>query len=156
MMIKFSGTVHYANGDPISDVTVRIFDKDAAGKVDDDLTITAGLSDEGGHFKLTYEPLRYLDYHSLQLPGKVDPAANSQAETRGLRIPDFGDIYLPYLRFNYTFNNSTCEHTATLGLFQHEFYLPINPPVRFLPSRMDSNSSTASQAIFYPIPRRLS
>ena len=107
MKIKFSGSVLYANGDPISNVTVRIFDKDAAGKGDDDLTITAGLSDERGQFSLTYEPLRYLDYHSLQIHGNVNPPANSQADNHGLRVPDLGDIYLPYLTFNYTFNGST-------------------------------------------------
>jgi hypothetical protein len=135
MKIKFSGSVHYANGDPISNVAVRIFDKDAAGKGDDDLTVSPGLSDEYGRFSLTYEPLRYLDYHSLQFPGKAVQPANSGAEDHGLRIPDLGDIYLPYLRFTYPFHNSTYEHTASLGLFQHQFYLPVNPPVEFLPSR---------------------
>jgi hypothetical protein len=135
MNIKFSGSVYYANGDPISNVVVRIFDKDAAGKGDDDLTLSPGLSDQHGRFSLSYEPLRYLDYHTIQLPGTRDQPANPQAETRGLRVPDLGDVYLPYLKFNYTFNGSTREHSASLGLFQTEFYLPVNPPVGFLPSR---------------------
>ncbi len=135
MKIKFSGTVHYANGDPISNVAVRIYDKDAAGMSDDDLTVSPGLSDEHGYFSLTYEPLRYLDYHTLQFPGKAGQSANSQAEDHGLRIPDLGDIYLPYLRFTYSFHNSAYEHTASLGLFQHQFYLAVNPPVEFQPSR---------------------
>ncbi len=135
MKIKFSGSVHYTNGDPISNVTVHIFDKDAAGKVDDDLTLSPGLSDEQGRFSLTYEPLRYLDYHTLQLPGKGDPPSNLGADNHGLRLPDIWDVYLPYLKFNYTYNDSPREQTASLGLFQHEFYLPINPAVKFLPSR---------------------
>jgi len=48
MKVKFSGSVHYANGVPMPNVAVRIFDKDAAGKGDDDLTITPGLSDDQG------------------------------------------------------------------------------------------------------------
>jgi hypothetical protein len=135
MKIKFSGSVHYANGDPVSSVSVRIFDRDAASKVDDDLTVTPGLSDEHGRFSLTYEPLRYLDYHTIYMPSTRAEPDNSQTEKRGLRIPDLGDIYLPYLRFNYTYNGSTRQHTASLGLFQTEFYLPVNPPVGFLPSR---------------------
>ena len=51
MQVKFSGSIHYANGDPISNVVVRIFDKDAAGRQDDDLTVTPGLSDEQGRFE---------------------------------------------------------------------------------------------------------
>jgi hypothetical protein len=135
MIIKFAARVFYANGDPVSNVSVRIFDKDAAGKQDDDLTVTPGFSDECGRFSLTYEPLRYLDYLTIHMPGTHDQQDNSPAEKHGLRIPDLGDIYLPYLKFNYTFNGSTREHTASLGLFQTEFYLPVNPQVGFLPSR---------------------
>src|SRR4030042_259458 len=105
MKIKFSGSVHYANGDPLSNVAVSIFDKDAAGKGDDDLTVSPGLSDEHGRFSLTYAPLRYLDYHTLQFPGKAGQPANSQAEDHGLRIPDPRDVYLPYLSFTYTLHH---------------------------------------------------
>jgi hypothetical protein len=54
--------------------------------------------------------------------------------TAGLRLPDLGDIYLPYLQFNYTFNGFIRQHVAPLGIFQHKFHLPENPPVEFLPS----------------------
>ena len=74
MKVKFSGSVHYANGDPISNVVVRIFDKDASGKQDDDLTITPVFPMKQGHFSLSYEPLRYLDYHTIHLPGRSDQA----------------------------------------------------------------------------------
>lgn len=135
MKIKFSGSISFANGDPIPDVAVRIFDKDTAGKQDDDLTLTPGLSDEHGLFSLIYEPLRYLDYHTIHLPGMSEQSGDATTEAHGLRMPDLGDIYLPYLKFNYTVNGSVHEHTATLMLFQHEFFLPVNPPVDFLPSR---------------------
>jgi hypothetical protein len=129
--IILSGSVHYANGVPMSNVAVRIFDKDAAGTEDDDLTITPGLSDVQGRFELEYEPLRYLDYHTLHLPGTAD----GPAESHSLRVPDLGDIYLPYLRFNYTVNGIKRQHTSTLGFFRTEFYLPVNQSVVFLPSR---------------------
>ena len=135
MNIKFSASVHYANGDPARNVSVRIFDKDAAGKGDDDLTVAPGLSDEQGRFSLIYEPLRYLDYHTIHLPGTSQDPANNPDDEHGLRMPDLGDMYLPFLRFNYTFNGSPREHSASLGLFQSNFYLPLNPPVEFLPSR---------------------
>jgi hypothetical protein len=134
MKVTFSGSVHFANGDPISNVEVRIFDKDAQGKQDDDLTITPGLSDDQGHFSLTYEPLRYLDYHTLHLPGNTSSLGNSPVNDTGVHLPDLADIYLPYLRFDYTFNGLNYEYTASLGLFQARFYLPENPPLEFLPS----------------------
>ena len=150
MKVKFSGSVHYANGDPVSNVVVRIFDKDAAGKADDDLTVTPGLSDEQGRFSCLYEPLRYLDYHTIHLPGTSEEPANTQDVKHGLRMPDLGDVYLPYLRFNYTFNGSMREHTASLGIFQTEFYLPVNPPVEFLPSRNGFKFGNSFSGYFLP------
>jgi hypothetical protein len=135
MLIKFSGSVYYANGDPVYNVSVRIFDRDAPGKGDDDLTVTPGLSDEHGRFHLIYEPLRYLDYHTIHLPSRHNQPEELQPKNQGLRMPDLGDLYLPYLKFNYTVNGSTREHTVSLGLFQTEFYLPMNPQVEFLPSQ---------------------
>ena len=109
-----------------------------------------GLSDEHGRFSLTYEPLRYLDYHTLQSPGKANQPANSQAEDHGLQLPDLGDLYLPYLRFTYTFHNSIYEHTASLGLFQHHFYLPVNPPVEFQPSQHGFRFRNSFTGYFLP------
>jgi hypothetical protein len=134
MKVKFTGSIHFANGDPVSDVVVRIFDKDASGKEDDDLTEAPGLSDEQGRFSLFYEPLRYLDYHTIHLPGTPEKSGNIQADEHGLSLPDLGDLYLPYLRFNYIFNGLICEYTASMGIFQSKFFLPENPPVEFLPS----------------------
>jgi hypothetical protein len=131
MRVKLSGSVRYANGVPFPGVAVHIFDKDSTGKEDDDLTITPGLSDEQGHFELLYEPLRYLDYHTIHVNGTLSRLSKSHS----LRIPDLGDRYLPYLRFNYTVNGINRQHTITLGFFRDEYYLPVNQPVDFLPSR---------------------
>jgi hypothetical protein len=135
VQIKFSGTIHYANGEPIPNVVVRIFDKDAVGKLDDDLTVIPGLSNEQGRFTLIYKPLHYLDYHAIQILGSHKLPLNIGGTRSKLRIPDMSDIYLPYLQFNYTFNGQVCNYIATIGVLQTEFYLPVNPPVEFLPSR---------------------
>ncbi len=134
MKITLQGSVHYANGDPLSGVSVRIYDKDAEGKGDDDLTVTPGISDESGRFSLTYEPLRYLDYHSLHWSGTTPPEEDDTVKD-GLRIPDLGDMYLPYLRFYYTYKGVDREYSTSLLPFQKRFYLQVNPPVDFLPSR---------------------
>ncbi len=150
MIIKFTGRVCYANGDPISNVFVHIYDKDASGKGDDDLTITEGLSDENGRFSLSYEPLRYLDFHTIHLPGVGNKAAEPNAENPGIRMPDLGDIYLPYLKFNFTINGLSQEHSATMGILQSEFYLPVNPAVEFLPSRDGFKFPNSFSGYFFP------
>jgi hypothetical protein len=134
MQITLSGSVYYANGYPMTGVTVRIFDRDAAGKEDDDLTVNQGTSDHQGRFTITYEPQRYLDYYTYHLSGSSGEPDASDGTQHDAVLPDLGDIYLPYLRFNYTYNLVEREHTASLGLFQTRFYLPVNPPVTFLPS----------------------
>ncbi len=135
MKVSFSGSLYYANGDPIANVVVRIFDKDSYGNEDDDLTLTAGLTDDHGRFNLSYEPLRYLDYHTIYLSGISDKTADSQADKRLIRIPELGDLYLPYLKFNFTINGVGQECIASLGVLQTKFHLPVNPPVIFLPSK---------------------
>lgn len=150
MKVKFSGSVHYANGDPFSDVVVRIYDKDATGKQDDDLTIIPGLSDAQGRFSLTYEPFRYLDYHTINVPGTPEEPFNTPSSGSGLRLPDLGDIYLPYLQFNYTFNGLIRKHVAPLRIFQTEFHLPENPPVKFLPSMHGFRFTNTFPGYFLP------
>ncbi len=134
MKLTFSGSVHFANGDPAPNVTIRIFDKDAPGKEDDDLTVTPGVSGDDGTFSLTYEPLRYLDFHANNNPGTSPHPGDAQSESAGVNITDLADIYLPYLKFNYTFKGLTFTHIASMGIFKSRFYLPENPPVEFLPS----------------------
>ena len=150
MNVRFTSCVRYANGDPISNVVVHIFDKDASGKGDDDLTITAGLSDENGRFSLSFEPLRYLDFHATHIPGVDAPAADSPTDSSGIRMPDLGDIYLPYLKFNFTINGNEQEHTVTMGIWQSEFYLPVNPAVEFLPSRDGFKFPNSFSGYFFP------
>ena len=135
MNINLKGSVHYANGDPISGVSVRVFDKDAIGKQDDDLTLNPGFSDANGRFTVIYEPLRYLDYHAIHFPGGSDDENPDDETNPGTLLPDLGDIFLPYLQFNYTLNGIERSYSVSMGLFQTRFLLPLNPPVSFLPSR---------------------
>ena len=150
MKIKFSGSILYSNGDPAPQVEVRIFDRDAEGKQDDDLTILPGLSDETGRFKLTYEPLRYLDFHTLRAQGVPSDPFNTTSEPTGIRVPDLTDIYLPYLQFTYHFNGTLRQHSSGFGIFKSKFYLPENPPVDILPSRHGFKFPNSFPAYFLP------
>ncbi len=146
MRIVFNGRIHFANGEPASDVTVRIVDKDSASIQDDDLTITPGISDKNGRFSLIYEPLRNPEYHTPQIVGTPSQPFNPPSAELGLHMPKPGDEYLPYLMFHYTFNGLAHQHTERLGIFQTEFYLPEYPPVEFLPSRDGFSAETTTFA----------
>jgi hypothetical protein len=150
MAVKFSGSVHFAGGEPAPNVDVRIFDRDSEGKQDDDLTVTPGRSDDQGNFSLTYEPLHYLDFHTLHLSGVIGSPGEHPDESAVLRIPDVLDVYLPYLRFNYTFNGLNCHHSSSLRLFKTRFYLPENPPVSFLPSSHGFHFKNSFSGYFLP------
>jgi len=67
-----------------------------------------------------------------------------------LRIPDLADMYLPYLLFNYSVNSTDHQHTASLGLFHPEYYLPVNPAVDFLPSRDGFRFANSFSGYFLP------
>lgn len=150
MKIKISGSTLFANGDPARAVEVRIFDRDAEGKGDDDLTVSPGLTDENGRFWLTYEPLRYLDFHRWRMEGIPGEPFNSGHEDRGIHMPDMTDIYLPYLQFTYHFNGALRQHSSRLGIFQSKFYLPENPPVDILPSEHGFKFPNSFPAYFLP------
>ena len=65
-------------------------------------------------------------------------------------MPDLGDMYLPYLKFNFTINGVGHEHSASLGVFKTEFHLPENPAVEFLPSRDGFKFPNSFSGYFLP------
>ena len=134
MARDFKGTVLYANGRAIADVRVRVFDKDAPGKGDDDLTVEEGVSDELGGFTLRFAPSKFLDVSEVAVPGLRNLPFDWTKDTLRIRLPDLTDIYLPYLQFSYTFKGQPRTHTAFLTPFKHEFRLPEMPPLKFKPS----------------------
>jgi hypothetical protein len=135
MPTEFSGKVVFANGVAAPGVKVRVFDKDKPGKIDDDLTIEAGLSDFGGHFTVVFDPSRFRDYKTIELSGPIGRLFNPEDQVHSVQIPDLSDLYLPYLEFRYSFQGQACRHTAPLGLFQNEFQLPESQPLAFTPSQ---------------------
>ncbi len=134
MASELSGKVSYANGLAAPGVAVRVFDKDAPGNGDDDLTVTPGRTDQRGAFTVVYDPGRFQDFASIPLLGLHHPAASGET-SGGIRFPDLTDIYLPYLQFSYSYNGETCSHTTQLALFQDHYMLPEAAPVHFKPSQ---------------------
>ncbi len=132
MTSEVVGRVIFANGAPASSVQVRVFDKDAPGKGDDDLTITPGISDAHGHFVVTYDPSRYQDFAHLPFLGL---RRSEIGEEKGFRFRDPLDILTPYVQFRYNWKGEERVHNAPLEAFQAHFALPEYAPLQFLPSR---------------------
>jgi hypothetical protein len=122
--MELNGRVLYANGAAAPGVRVTVFDRDAPGKGDDDLTESPGLSDAGGWFTVRFDPARFLDFNSISFfgLGKVP-------------LPDTGDVYLPHVKFEYVYAGEACTHEEPLAPFQSEYSLPQALPLEFVPSR---------------------
>lgn len=135
MAVKFSGRVLYANGIAATGVQVRVFDKDAPGKIDDDLTVEPGVTDSNGHFTVSFAPSRYLDTTIIRRGGALSRLFDWSAGEEGLRVPDLTDILIPYLQFRYPYNQQICQHTASFNIFEHDYRLPEKAPLRFVPSQ---------------------
>jgi len=120
MITKFSGKITFENDLAAPGVEVRIFDRDAPGKGDDELTIEPAVTDARGFFTARYDPRRYLDFATLPI--------------LGLRVPDVLDILAPYLRLRYSVDGQQRVFEAPLVPFKNHYRLPENGPVRFQPS----------------------
>lgn len=127
MTSELSGRVVYANGVPAASVRVRVFDKDAPGKGDDDLTITEGLADAHGAFTVRYDEDRFRDFAEL-------PHFGLGGDRDRLRFPDLFDVFSPYLQFAYEVGGETRMHTTGIPLFGDLFRLPDTCPLEFKPS----------------------
>lgn len=121
MSTTLTGKITYANDMAASGVAVRVFDKDAPGKGDDDLTTQPGLTDISGAFTVRYDPGRYLDFARLPV--------------LGVQVPDLLDILSPYLELRYTIAGQERVYTTPLTPFQSRYSLPDAAPIDFLPSR---------------------
>lgn len=120
MITEFSGKITFANGLAAQGVEVRIFDQDALGKGDDELTLEPAVTDARGRFTARYDPGRYLDFATLPL--------------LGLRVPDPLDILAPYLHLRYPVDGTQRVFHARLVPFKNHYRLPEPGPVQFLPS----------------------
>ncbi len=135
MASEITGKICYANELAAQNVEVRVFDKDAPGKGDDDLTIVPGNSDSQGIFTVQYDPGRYLDFASIPFLGLRRAATGEGASGQGPRFPDLLDIYSPYLQFRYAIDGQAHIYTTQIGLFQDHYHLPEMAPVQFVPSQ---------------------
>ncbi|TLN04466.1 hypothetical protein FDZ74_14190, partial [bacterium] len=124
MAKSIRGKVEFANGVPATGVEIRVFDQDASGKQDDDLTLTAGLSDGQGNFEVSYDPGRFRDAVSVVRSEPRNPPFDWTLVRREHRQTDWLDVLLPYLRFDYTFQGQARQHHAPLNWFSSTYSLP--------------------------------
>jgi hypothetical protein len=122
MKSKLTGRVLYQNHLPAKDVEVRVYDRDDPGKIDDDLTISPGMSDESGHFKVVFNPGLFQDQISVETAG---------GETR--HYIDQTDKYIPYARFAYQMDGQERVFVSPMLRFRREYILPESKPLQINP-----------------------
>jgi hypothetical protein len=122
MKTKLTGRVLYQNHLPAKDVEVRVFDLDDPGKIDDDLTILPGKSDESGLFKVTYNPALFQD----QMTVETDSGETQQ-------FIDQSDRYVPYAQFTYQIDGQKRVFTSPILRFRREYILPESKPLQINP-----------------------
>ena len=150
MPVEYFGRVLYANGMAAPGIEVRIFDADSPGKTDDDLTITPGLSDATGQFRVFFDPARYRDFRSIQLSGPLGRLYDPDQDERSLHLPDLSDRYQPYLEFRYTVQGEAQVSKVPLGVYQDEYRLPETRSLDFVPSQHGFHFSNRFSG--YPLP----
>ncbi len=124
MTTELKGRILYANNKPAVNVEARVFDEDAPGRGDDDLTVTPGLSDRDGRFTVVYDPGRFLD--DPELAPSRGKALLTQLRRLTSRQHETGetDLYLPYLEFRYTYLDKPYRHATPLLPLVTEYRLP--------------------------------
>lgn len=135
-MAEFAlGRVLYANGTPAAGVRVRIFDRDLGGS-DDDLTITEGLSDQDGSFRVEYDQSRAADRISVTT---TEPRSllDWTLVQRTRTLDDPLDIYMPYVQCRYVLHGVERSTNIEFSNGPLELRLPEPPPrePNFVPSQ---------------------
>ena len=150
MSVQYTARVTFANGISASAVTARMFDRDAPGSLDDDLTITPGTSDANGVFTLEYDPGRYKDGRQVTVMVPVNPPYDWTLVPRTSIQLDNSDTYQPYLSFSYTLNGQNKSATLDLKSPHANYALPEVLPQQFMPSKNGWKFVNAFSGYFLP------
>lgn len=136
MTRTLQGQVTFANGVPAPNVEVRVYDQDAVGKQDDDLTLTAGLSDSRGAFAVVYDPGHFRDEVTFTRSEPRNPPLDWTLVRRERRRTDWLDTFSPYLKFSYSLAGQVKEFKTPLNWFTATYTLPqVFTEIPFSPTR---------------------
>jgi hypothetical protein len=131
MTITYSGRVLWANGAPLRDVQVRLFEPKDGGTLGAELTLQPALTAPDGSFTIQAQETPLIDNALLNqlelLSSQFDEIDASQT---GL-----GSETRPILQFSYSINGRTARLLAVFRKLHRAYRLAHYPPVSFLPSR---------------------
>jgi hypothetical protein len=150
MTIQYASRLTYANGISAQGVKVSIFDRDAPGKSDDNLTITPGLSDALGSFTVEYDPSRAMDTSQVTHLVPRKPPFDWTLEERTRLEPDPDDTFQPYLQFEYSLGNDVKTGTAPLNPSAPSYQLTDVLPARLTPTLHGFHFVNSFSGFFLP------
>ncbi len=150
MPVRLTARVTYANGIAAEGVSVSVFDQDAPGKHDDDLTLSPGVSDRQGIFTVEYDPSRFKDGSQVTISVPRNPPFDWTLEEQTRIEFDRDDSYQPYFRFTYQHKNNQLAHTSSLKSGFKTYVLPHELQNRFVPSQHGWHFANAFSGFFLP------
>lgn len=131
MTIDYKGHVFWANGDPISDVEVRIFEPgDNQKQLGEELTVQPGFSKSDGSFSVQAQDSELLDNSILAELEERVPFFNGVDDSGS----SLGSDRRPIFQFTYPLNGRNLQSTTVLRKLHRGYRLLNNPPVDFKPS----------------------
>lgn len=135
MATTYSGQVFWANGVPIPNVEVRLFEPGNGQSVGAELTLQPGVSIGDGAFTLQIKDSHLIDSTVLS---QLEPLSSlfDRIHTGELSL---GSDPRPLIQFTYPLNGRIVQTTVPFRKLHRAYQLPQNPPVDFLPTRNGFN-----------------
>jgi hypothetical protein len=131
MTTTYSGKVFWANGFPIPNVTVQLFEPGKNQGLGTELTLQPSLSIADGSFVFQSKDSPLLDNALLAELELLSPQFD------GIEISDLslGNDLRPIVQFTYSLKGNIAQASIPFRKLHRGYRLPHNPPVDFLPSR---------------------
>lgn len=131
MTIDYKGHISWANGIPISQVEVRLFEpSDERTQLGDELTLQPGYSQSDGSFRIQARDSELLDNSVLEEFEDLVPFFNG-VDSSGSSL---GSDQRLIFQFTYLLNGQNLHSTEFFRKLHRWYHLPNNPPVDFKPS----------------------
>ena len=150
MTIHYSARLTYLNNIAAQGVQVQVFDRDAPGETDDDLTVAPCFCDSAGYFKVESDSTHARDAHTVTRTVPANPPYDWTPVERTTLEPDQSDDFQPYLRFTFMLNGQTTTGSSPLKPSQREYHLPIPLEKALLPSQHAFKFVNSFNGFFLP------
>ncbi len=131
MVAAYSGKVFWSTGLPAQGAQLRLYEPLKSNAPDMEISQQPGLSGADGSFSLNLKDSPWLDTNLL------DELSPLSAQFESVNSPGLhpSDTNRPALEITFQANGKPVQAYLPFRKLHRGYYLPLNPPVDFLPSR---------------------